>query len=169
MFRKFSWQRVDIEDSILNFLIMSGKISFILIILGCFILVWGQTGATGTFNAGNWDRPLACQSSIDINVAAASTTELIALVAGDRVRICGFVLSGTGAATGSIQFLAGTGAACDTGASDLSGIMSLIKDTPMSYGGGLGKVFSTPVAEALCIKTVGASFAVDGILSYGQF
>ncbi len=146
-------------------MMVKGIIGFVFLVS----LVWGQTGSTNSFNAGSWDRPLACQSSLDINVPAAATTELVALVAGDRVRICGFVLSGTGAALGSVQFLAGTGTACDTGVSDLSGIMSLIKDTPMAYGGGLGKIFSTPVAEALCIKTVGASFAVDGILTYGQF
>jgi len=144
-------------------------ISTFIIFFSFAVLAWSQTGATGTFNAGNWDRPLACQNSIDINVPAVATTELIALVAGDRIRVCGFVLSGAGATSGTIQFKAGTGTTCGTGTSDLSGVMSFLDDTPVVYGGGLGKIFQTPAAEALCITTAGTNFIVDGILTYGQF
>lgn len=107
--------------------------------------------------------PVACGLSAVIDTAAASTLQTVALAAGRRIHVCGFVLTGGGAT--SVRFVRGTGANCGTGTTNVSGPMELGDNTVIPYGGGEGAVFILPAGQALCL-TNSAAIQVSGIVSY---
>lgn len=118
-----------------------------------------------------------CDSSVIINQATATTTQLVALVAGKKIYVCSATINQVGATTApTFKFVYGTGSNCGTGTNDLTGVISGANVagtiTNVQLGGnGLGYVFSTPLpagaAQALCITTT-TTQAQKGLLSYTQ-
>ncbi len=116
------------------------------------------------FNGLTWDRDFACTSSAVVTVAAGSTTEIVALVSNDIIRVCGFVLSM--ATTGTFQWVEGTGSDCATGASDLTSDIDLVAGNAFSAYGN-PEIFRNTVSEALCLTAV--TGAVDGVVTFAQY
>lgn len=115
-----------------------------------------------------------CTSSKAIAVSSATTTELVALVAGTNIYVCGFTVTQVGAAgPPTFKFVHGTGTNCASGTpADLSGVFSgsatAAAITTVTYGSGVGAVLVVPISRALCLtSTTSASQA--GILTYAQF
>lgn len=110
--------------------------------------------------------PVLCTQSVAVTGSTAVTTELVALSAGKRVYVCGFVLNGAGATT--VTFKTGTGTACASTTASLTGAMKLIDGSSIPYGGGPGYVMRSPLSNALCWTNSGA-VQVSGVVSYAQF
>jgi hypothetical protein len=110
--------------------------------------------------------PVLCTASVPVTGSTAVTTELVALAAGKRVYVCGFVLNGAGAATVTLKY--GTGTACATGTASLTGAMKLIDGSTIAVGTGAGMITKTPVSQSLC-WTNSAAVQVSGVLSYAQY
>lgn len=119
------------------------------------------------FNGTTWDRAFTCDQSAVINVAAAATGQLVALTAGQIIRVCSFVISGDTLAT-TAAFVYGTGALCATGQVALTGAMRMPDEGSIALAAGSGSsVFRTIAANALCLSAV--TGAVTGFVTYAKY
>ncbi len=111
----------------------------------------------------------AVKKSVAINIGTATTTQLVALLTGHAIFVCGynFTLAGAGS-TALLEY--GTGAACGTGTTALTGAMeggAAGAPDAIDSGGGGYSVASTPASNALCMLTAG-TVSARGILTFVQ-
>lgn len=115
------------------------------------------------------------KTSVAISVNSATTTSLVAVVAGHGVFVCGFVLnipgSATSAATAQLEY--GTGASCSspttlTGAFGSNDAAVSTTPTTVQYGNGGATVAIAPPGNGVCLLTAGTTVLVTGILTYVQ-
>lgn len=110
---------------------------------------------------------IGCDSSVAISTASSGNTELVALTSGMTVYVCGYMIVGDGDV--DVQLIYGTGTACATGETDLTGAMPIA-----SSGGGMAESSSfwrgmkSAASNALCIE-LSAAVQVSGILYYTKF
>jgi hypothetical protein len=135
-----------------------------------------RTLAVGSmfYNGTNWDRSFYCNiTTFQANVVA-TTTQLVAGVAGKKIRICTIVIERndvTGVAT-TVKLVEGTGTNCGTGQTSLtgslfsSGTTAVTTDSPPVFI--TGPFITNAVADALCIQTTGAASSFDMTISYEQ-
>lgn len=98
-----------------------------------------------------------------INIATATTTELVAASGSKTVYVTsGLVYAG---GTGNITFRAGTGTNCGTGGRSLSGPIPLKDQGGFLVGTGLGVSLRLRAGEALCALT-DAAVQISGWLMY---
>lgn len=109
---------------------------------------------------------IACNNSAVISTAAGGNTQLISLQSGQTIYVCGYNFMAGG--TTNFKFVYGTGTACATGQTDLTGAYPLISQTGVSYGAGVGTVIRTPASNALCVNN-SAAVQVSGVVSYAQY
>lgn len=109
--------------------------------------------------------PLACDKSLALNLTA--TAQVVAISGTTAISVCGFAATATGT-TPTFQFEYGTGTVCGTGTVVLSGALAPTTGSFVAYGSGLGAIFQTPAAQALCIVVGGTTPSVQGVLSYAQ-
>lgn len=119
-----------------------------------------------SYNGSTWDRDFTCPSSAVINVAAAATTQLVALASSQIIRVCSFVISGDTLAT-TATFVYGTGSNCATGQAALTGAMRLPDEGSIALSGMNGSLFRTIASNALCLTA--ATGAVTGFVTYAQY
>jgi hypothetical protein len=108
------------------------------------------SGATGGFVSGL----TVCDNSAFLDMTTATTTQIVALVSGRKIRVCGFSLQGGGTTTATIKY--GTGSNCGTGTTVLSPGWELTAQSGLAEGSGLGELFQTPVSQALCVTSSAA-------------
>ena len=106
----------------------------------------------------------AAISSVVINTATSGNVELVALAAGKRVYVCGFTLDNDTATTG-LQFIYGTGTACGTNETDLTGVMTVAALTVPNAG---ATHFVNAAGTAFCIE-LSTNTQVNGYLQYVQY
>jgi hypothetical protein len=106
------------------------------------------------------------QASIPITISTATTTQLVALKAGQSIYVTSISIIAAG--TGNIQLVYGTGTACATGQGNVTGNYSLTTQVGFTLGNGSGVVLVVPQGAALCAVTSGA-VGMPGSLSYAQF
>jgi hypothetical protein len=96
-----------------------------------------------------------------IAISTATTTEIVAAVAGKAVYVCGIQLQN--GASSTAQFTYGTKAstACDTGSTALSGV--LLASTNTTIAPGSRTVLSTPAGNELCIVSTGTGGSVGWV------
>jgi hypothetical protein len=99
--------------------------------------------------------------TLPVSVSTSGNNELVALTSGQTVYVCDMVLVARGAV--EAQFIYGTGTACATGETNMSGPMSLIANTGFSNS-PTGR-FKTATANALCLE-LSAAVQVDGYITY---
>ncbi len=119
-----------------------------------------------TNSSGNLAGVVGCDSSAQLTVSTATTTQIVALVAAKSIYICGFVINGAGATTAKLVY--GTGTNCATGQVSLTPAFTLATGSNVTYGNGLGYVTKTIAANALCL-TNSAAVAANVLVSYTQF
>lgn len=145
---------------------------FIGLVLWAFLLptiAFAQVGANSicyTTNGNNCVPSVSSYSSVKIDNATAVTAELVALDTAKTIWVTSFNVVSAG--TGTIKFVYGTGTACGTGTTDLTGAYNLTANGYVAVGSGLGAVLSVPKGNALCITTTGA-VQRSGSVSYAQF
>ena len=119
------------------------------------------------FDGTAWDRLLDCEHTIPIIVGAATTLELVALVADESIRVCSFSM--TMAAAGTAQFVYGTGANCVVGTTAITGAYDLGAGFTAQDGDNIGRLFTAAVSNALCLVTTGGGATAAGLLTYAQY
>lgn len=101
-------------------------------------------------------------SQLAVSVSSSGNNELVALTSAQTIYVCDLTLIADGAV--DVQLIYGTGTACGTGETNMSGVMKLTaagSGWTHDYGGRL----KTAEANALCLELSGA-VAVNGILTY---
>lgn len=109
-------------------------------------------------------------ASVPIAISTATTTELIAKPTctspgGATCQIYVTAYEVMAAGTGNIKFVYGTGTACGTGQTDLTGNYNLVAQTRIEHGAGFGPVWVLPAGNALCAVT-SAAVGMAGSVSY---
>ena len=115
---------------------------------------------------GSWG---VVKQSVAVTISTATTTQLVAPVAGQTVFVCGFTFAMTGT-TPTFQFEYGTGTTCGTGTTVLTGAFQNDIASGFGqyiYGGGEMTIFATPSANALCVLSAGTP-SVNGVVTYVQ-
>jgi hypothetical protein len=133
------------------------------------------SGNPAPYGAVNATLPTSglCTSHVVVNQTSATTTQLVALTAGQSIYICGWSINVIGAAgPPTWKLVTGTGAACASGTADLTGTYSSTTTTTavehFAYGGGVGYVIKAPVSQAVCITSTTTS-PQRGVLTYAKF
>lgn len=138
------------------------------VIFAASLLPLGQANAQVALNPCN---TAAVRTSAAFNLATATTTELVALVANQTVYVCDISMTISQVATtaNTIKFVYGTGTACATGTANITGtfgIGGITAGIPIVVNTG---GFKTIVSNALCATTtIGATGLFSGVVSYVQ-
>jgi hypothetical protein len=120
----------------------------------------------GGNSSGNLAGIVACDSSALSTISTATTTQIVALVSGKSIYICGLVMNGGGTTTAKLVY--GTGTNCATGLTSLTPAFTLASGTNLAVGGGLGYVAKTITGNALCVTNSAAATA-NVFVAYTQF
>jgi hypothetical protein len=109
--------------------------------------------------------PVICQDSVKIDTATSGNVELVALTASETIYVCAYnwVVS----AAVSVQLIYGTGSACGTGETDLTGPYAHVANGGISVT-GTNALMKTAAGNALCIE-LSAAQQVSGFVSYTKF
>lgn len=107
-----------------------------------------------------------CDQSVAISTAASGFTQLVPLIAGQSIYVCGYSAISTTAV--SVKFSYGTGSACGTGTVDLTGAMAVAANGGLVEPNTPIPLFELPAGQALCINLSGA-VQTSGRLKYAQF
>jgi hypothetical protein len=130
------------------------------------------------FNGATWDRAFYCNLTKFVTGVTATTTQIVAAVAGTKIRICSVIIERndvTGVAT-TVKLVEGTGANCAAGQTSLtanlftSGATAVTTDSPpVVINNGPGGAFITNVAaDAVCVQTTGAASSFDVTVTFEQ-
>lgn len=120
----------------------------------------------GAVTSGNLTGLIQAGASVKIDVSTATTTQLVALASSQKIYITSWDVIAAG--TGTIKLVYGTGSSCGTGTTDLTGAYSLVAQSGIAKGNGLGPVLVVPASNALCVTT-SAAVGMQGSVSYTQF
>jgi hypothetical protein len=120
-------------------------------------------GATGGLLVGI----IQANASVSVSDSASGLTQLVALSSGRAIYITSFDFTAGGGAN-TVQLEYGTGTACATGTTALTGANSFVANGGISKGGGLGAILFVPAGDALCLN-LGSATSVTGSISYAQF
>lgn len=104
------------------------------------------------------------KSTASIAISTATTTSLVAAVAGKAIYACGFTAS-IGATT-TVQFETGTGAACVTTQTALTGVFAPSTGSLLALSGE-GTKLTAPAGQPLCAVSTGTG-GINGVLTYVQ-
>jgi hypothetical protein len=111
-------------------------------------------------------RPCADQARVTnvvVSTAASGNVELVALNGSDVVHVCGYDLVADAAV--GVQFIYGTGTACATGETDLSGVMSFAANGGIARAVTGATQFKGAAGNAMCIEN-STTGGIRGSLQY---
>ena len=108
--------------------------------------------------------PGVAKSTVSVAISTATTTQLVALAAGKSVYQCGFAASF--GATTTAQFEYGTGSACGTGTTVLTGAYAPATGGILTLSAESAH-FNTPAGNALCLVSTGTG-GINGALTFVQ-
>lgn len=129
-------------------------------ILGGYRSDGGLSAGTAALTA-----PVVCQDSVVISTATSGNVELVALTTDETIYVCGWDVVATG--TVAVQLIYGTGSACTTGETNLTGAYPLVANGGLVHQSPFS-ITKTAVSNALCIE-LSAAVQVDGIVNYTKF
>lgn len=110
--------------------------------------------------------PNQATASVPINVSTATTTQLVALSSGKVIYVSAWDVEVAGADNITLEY--GTGTACATGTTVLTGAYNFAANGGISKGSGIAPVLFVPASNALCIVT-SAAVQASGSVAYAQF
>lgn len=119
-----------------------------------------------TINGSSCLPGVQASQSVKISIAAATTTELVALNTSRSIYVTSFDVMAAG--NGNFTLVYGSGTNCGTGTTALTGAYPLIAQAGISKGNGMGAVLVVPKGKALC-ATTSSSVLFAGSVSYAQF
>lgn len=130
-------------------------------------LAWAQTNTSQPLQAQT-----NCNNFAQLQMTTATTTQVVALVSGQKVRVCAYAIQGSTTSTATtLKLVYGTGTACGTGTTSLTPAWNMPASStalPFSEGKGTGELFQTPAGNALC-ATNSALATVNIRVTYAQF
>jgi hypothetical protein len=107
----------------------------------------------------------ATQASVSITGTVATAAVLVAGVTGQSIYVTAVAL--VPVATSVVTFTQGTGAACGTGTTSVTGAMTFTTGQVVNHGSGNGAIFVLVAGNSLCITI--ATAVAPGVLSYARF
>jgi len=126
----------------------------------------GRAAYIGGNSSGNLTGIIACDTNALLNMSTATTTQIVALTASQRVYICSAVIMAGG--TANVKLVGGTGTNCATGQTDLSANYPLTAQTGLSRGSGVGMIWKSVAGDAVCVTSSAAvTVAID--VTYTKF
>jgi hypothetical protein len=137
--------------------------SFVVVAAILSALAFGGWGVHAQ-SAASW--PFIGVQSVKIDTATSGNVELVALTSGQSIYVLHWDVMASG--TTSFQLIYGTGTACATGETDLTGPYPLIAQTGLSVGDGYGALMKSASGNALCLEN-SAAVQVNGIVTYVKF
>lgn len=140
----------------------------LLLLIGASLSAYAQSRSSLCYTTNGTNCVLAIQASNSnaINISTATTTELIALDANKTIYVTSWDVMAGG--TGTFQLVFGSGTACGTGTTNLTGAYPLVAQAGIAKGNGLGIVLAIPKGKALCAVT-NANIQYSGSVSFVQF
>lgn len=115
------------------------------------------------------------KTSAVVNIASATTTQLVALSGSTVVYVCAYDIWATAGTNPSLQFEYGTGASCGTGTTTLTGAMASGVTVSTTAAGPDFKtpsadvtLFKTPAGNALCAVSGGTGPNLQGYITFVQ-
>jgi hypothetical protein len=100
-------------------------------------------------------------------ISTGTTTQIVALVAGQKIYPCTIDVTATWNGTNfTYQWEYGTGASCGTGTTVLSGAKLLVNNTITTDNVSGPTAFNIPPGNALCLVTIGAGSLVGGVAGF---
>jgi hypothetical protein len=110
------------------------------------------------------DNPSLITTAV-INTASSGNVQIVALDGADLIYVCGYSVV-AGAATG-VQLIYGTGAACATGETDITGVWSFAANGGIALANAGFPQHVVPTGNALCVENSGAN-SIQGHITYVQ-
>jgi hypothetical protein len=110
--------------------------------------------------------PITCNARTVYDASTNGATELVALVTGKQIYICGYNILAAGTATVALKY--GTGVACATNGTNLTPAFSLTTQVGVADSSSFFRGLATPASNALCLVT-SAGVAVQAVVYYGQY
>jgi hypothetical protein len=112
------------------------------------------------------ERQQACHLTVAMATSAVNFRQVIPQSAGKEILVCSELWTVTQAAL--VSFGYGNGTNCESGATALTGEMSIAASSGAARGAGLGTIYRTPVDKAFCVRIATASggAAIGGTLHY---
>lgn len=107
-----------------------------------------------------------CNKSFVVSAGATAITQIVALVSGQAIHICGYDIN-AGAAAGTFQLTVGTGSNCGTNTTNVTPAFSLGINGVLSSR-NTSVWYSSPAGYALCYTITGTG-PVNAVVSYGQY
>jgi hypothetical protein len=98
-----------------------------------------------------------------ISTSSSGNVEIVALNGSDLIYVCGYSVV-AGAATG-VQLIYGTGTACATGETDMTGVWSFAANSGITQSNAGVPQFVVPAGNAFCVENSGAN-AIAGHVTY---
>jgi hypothetical protein len=111
-----------------------------------------------------WTPAPACTERAAVTVAGAGTLEIVALAAGDSIRVCHFSIGYSGATNATLVY--GTGANCAVGTTGVTGAYTNILGLALDFEGR--SLVTVPVANTLCLTT-SAAVTGGGFVAYSRY
>lgn len=139
---------------------------WVLLLLPTIVLAQSTQQLCYTTDGNNCQSAFAASNSAKVSIASAATTEIVALSTTKYIFVTSFDLVSTAAQTA--KFVYGSGTACATGATDLTGAYGMSTFTVITKGTGMGSILFVPYGKALCITTT-TTGQLSGSVSYVQF
>lgn len=125
-----------------------------------------QASPSSFLSGANCLPAIQASKSAAINIAATTTTQIIALAANQAIFVTSWNVMAAG--TNNVTLVYGTGTNCGTGQVALTGAYPLIAQAGIATGNGLGPILYIPAGNALCVTTSGSG-QLSGSVSYVQF
>lgn len=105
----------------------------------------------------------ALTTTVAITGTINGNSELVALTSNQTIYLCGYNFIAGG--TANVRLVYGTGTACATGETGITGLYPLIAQTGINAGFGGAVIAKAAISNAVCIET-SASITVGGMVQY---
>ena len=147
-----------------------GSNTFLAAIAGSGTTTLTLSGGSGlpTGGANSGGSLVQASASTVINIASATTMQLVAGVSGQKIYVTAWDVIAGGSGTITLEYGTQTTSPCDTGTTPLTGPYPLIAQAGLAKSSGLSPVFVVPAGAQLCART-SAAVQMSGSVSYAQF
>lgn len=129
------------------------------------VVLYNAAGTAASIGSGSDCSDDSKVTSAAVSVSSSGNNQIVALSGSTLVEVCGWNLISRGAV--EAQWIYGTGSACATGETDLTGAYQLIAQVGAAVSNGGAIQFKTTAGQALCLE-LSAATQVDGVVTYVQ-
>jgi hypothetical protein len=122
-----------------------------------------------TANTTDPCNPSSTIQKLSVIISETVSTQLVSTAGTANIYVCGYSFTISGSATATAQFTSGTGAACATGTTNITGTYLGNTNGPLIVNGPTdGYVFKVLNGLNLCLAVGGTTPSAQGVLTYVQ-